>query len=121
MFILSVTFMMTYLAWLSLGSWLLTIGVFAIQVASLRSSLFPVMFEMNTVGITRWRLGVKQFIPWSNIYSYRVLDQGIIVLPPGHPYYLAPFRSIFIAVPRSLRKEVAARFQMSVEQLPCEM
>jgi hypothetical protein len=73
--------------------------------------LFPLSFELNVDGVTRWRLGAKQFVAWSDIHAYDVLDHGIILLPQGDRYFLAPFRGRFIPVPKELLKDVEARFQ----------
>jgi len=110
-FFLAVLSLLTYTVWLSLDDWRVALAVPLLLLVSIRSSLFPQSFELNVDGVTRWRLGARQFLAWSDIHSYDVLDHGIILLPQGDRYVLAPFRGRFIPVPKALLKEVEAKFR----------
>lgn len=70
----------------------------------------PLQYELTTTGIIRWTFGRRRDIPWSEIRSYVIQEEGILILPHRNRYPLDAFRGLFIPVPKRYRVPVHRRF-----------
>lgn len=110
-FLLATTLLLTYQVWLSLGAIYIAVVVFLLLLSMFRRCFFPIHYEMNAEGISRWLFGIKQYLAWNDILSYDVLDNGMMIYRQKDRYFLAPFRGRFVPVPKHLHREVEARFR----------
>lgn len=110
-FLLLITTLISYSVWVSLQDIYLAIIAFLLLLFTIRNCFFPIYYEMNAEGISRWIFGVKQYLSWNDILSYDIYDRGIMIYRQKDRFFLAPFRGRFIPVPAIFRREVIARFR----------
>ena len=76
--------------------------------------LLPVRLEINSNGIVRTALGRKWFIRWSDIRTYQVQHNGLLLLTQQERFVLDPFCAYFLPVPKGLMNDVLYRFRIFV-------
>ncbi|MDR1963478.1 MAG: hypothetical protein LBQ50_06840 [Planctomycetaceae bacterium] len=77
----------------------------------------PVHFELNSGGIIRRSFSRKRFIAWSDIRSYQIRRNGILLLPQSDRFLLEAFRGFYLSVPTSLMPEVLYRLRVFVDRV----
>ena len=76
----------------------------------------PMQFEFSTEGISRWTLGYRRTILWSDIRAYAFQEEGILLLPHTVRYPLDAMRGFFIPIPLKYRIAVQRRFLSYIEK-----
>jgi len=94
----------------------LAVGVGILLLGSVWRLFVPMQFELSAEGISRWTFGYRRVIPWSNIRSYVIQKEGILILSNRTRYPLDAMRGIFIPIPRKYRIAVQRRFFIFLEK-----
>jgi hypothetical protein len=114
--------LLTLTAGLSLAVYYLTgkphlaVAACVLLLGSVWRLFVPMQFELSVEGITRWTLGHRRTILWSDIRSYVIQKEGILILSHRTRYPLDAMRGIFIPVPQKYRIAVQRRFLFFLER-----
>ena len=100
-------------AWHHGGMIVMTVGLLLILL-TVWYAFLPVQLEINNSGIVRTVLGRKWFIRWSDIRSYQIRYNGLLLLTQQERFALDPFCAFFLPVPKGLMTEVLYRFRLFV-------
>ena len=71
-------------------------GMMGVLVLTLWPSLLPQRFEIGPHGISRFVLGRRTRISWTQILNYRVYRHGVLLLPDAVVTPLSPLRGLFL-------------------------
>ena len=108
-----VTSCVCLVAWHNSGGIMMTAGLLLILL-SVWYAFLPVRLEINNNGIIRTVLGRRWFIRWSDIHSYQIRYNGLLLLTQQERFALDPFCAFFLPVPKGLMTEVLYRFRLFV-------
>src|SRR5262245_37878277 len=78
-------------------------GLMGVFLLTLWQSLLPMRFEIGPHGITRVIFGRRTRIPWTQILSFQVYRNGVLLLPDAVVTPLSPLRGVFL--PWGLERE----------------
>ena len=67
--------------------------------ATLWQLLFPVSYEIHSLGLRRSALGRTRLLPWHAVQSYDVRATGIVLYQSSNPGRMDVLRSIFVPYP----------------------
>jgi len=95
----------------------LAIAACVLLLASGWRLFVPMQFELSVDGITQWVFGYRRTIQWSEIRSYVVQKEGILILSHRTRYPLDAMRGIFIPIPQTYRIAVQRRFLFFLERV----
>ncbi len=118
--ILALTLILSGVVYLATDQVHLAVAAFLLLVVSAWRILVPMQFELTADGITRWTLGYHRFIAWSEIGSYGLQEEGVLILPHRRRYPLDAIRGIFIPIPKPYRPGVQRRLQYFVDKIERE-
>jgi hypothetical protein len=71
----------------------------AALAATLWQFLFPVTFEISSVGIRRQALRRTRLVPWHAVRAYQLRQNGIVLFQRQDPIAIDYLRSIFVPNP----------------------
>ena len=115
--ILSLTLGLTLAVYhLTDGKTHLAVCVCVLLLGSVWRLFVPMQFELSVEGITQWIFGYRRTIPWSDIRSYVIQKEGILILSHRTRYPLDAMQGIFIPIPRKYRIAVQRRFLFFLER-----
>ncbi|MCL2305996.1 MAG: hypothetical protein FWC43_11695 [Planctomycetaceae bacterium] len=94
----------------------LAVAVCVLLLGSVWRLFVPMQFELSADGI-RWSVfGYHRTIRWSEIRSYVIQKEGILILPHRTRYPLDAIRGMFIPIPQKYRIAVQRRFLFFLEK-----
>lgn len=114
--IFSLTVLLSLTVYLATEKIYLTFVVFGLLIGSVIPLFLPMQFEITANGIARWTLGYRQDILWSEIRSFVLQEEGILLLPNSVRYPLDAFHGIFIPIPKKYRIIAQRRFLYYMEK-----
>ena len=80
-------------------SWLLALAAMAAMAATLWQFLFPVTFEISSLGIRRQAFGRTRLVPWHAIRAYQLRTSGIVLFQRPDPIAVEYLRSWYMPNP----------------------
>jgi hypothetical protein len=116
-FLLGVALVVVILVWQNTGNLILELVALLFLLGTLWRILAPVHFELNHHGIVCRSLNRNRFIAWSDIRSYQIRRNGILLLPRTDHFVLEAFRGFYLSVPASLTPEVLYRLRVFVDHV----
>lgn len=114
--ILSLAFFLSLIVYLATEKSYLAFVVFGILLGSVARIFVPMQFEITVNGISRWTFGYRRDIFWSEIRSFVIQEEGILILPNSIRFPLDAFYGIFIPIPKKYRIIVQRRFLHYMER-----
>jgi len=72
--------------------------------------LIPVLFELNTDGVSCWVFGRHRRIPWNEVHRYEVDSTGVLLLPYQQRCPMDSFRGLYLPW-GGYRREVMAQIR----------
>ncbi|MDR0336422.1 MAG: hypothetical protein LBI18_04960 [Planctomycetaceae bacterium] len=105
------------LVWQCEGNWILKSVALLFLLGTICRILVPVHFELNSNGIVYRSLYRNRLLAWSDIRSYQIKRNGILLLPQTDRFFLEAFRGFYLSVPISLMPEVLYRFRVFVDHV----
>jgi hypothetical protein len=105
------------IVWQNTGNLILELVALLFLLGTLWCILVPVHIELNSNGIVCRSLNRNRFIAWSDIRSYQIRRNGILLLPRTDHFFLEAFRGFYLSVPASLMPEVLYRLRVFVDHV----
>jgi hypothetical protein len=99
--------------WFHSGTIAMIVGLIMI-LSTIAYIFLPVRLEINSNGIIKTMMGRKWLIRWSDIRSYQIQHNGLLLTTQQERYILDPFSAYFLPVPKGLMAEVLYRFRLFV-------
>jgi hypothetical protein len=116
-FLLGVALAVGAIVWQNTDNLILESIALLFLLGTLWRILVPVHFELNSNGIVCRSLNRNRFIAWSDIRSYQIRRNGILLLPRTDHFFLEAFRGFYLSVPVSLMPEVLYRLRVFVDHI----
>ncbi|MCL2005777.1 MAG: hypothetical protein FWG73_06395 [Planctomycetaceae bacterium] len=85
-----------------------------LPILSIGYAFLPVRLEVNSNGIVRTSLGRTWLIRWSDIRTYQIQHNGLLLLTQQERFVLDPLCAYFLPVPKRLMNDVLYRFRLFV-------
>jgi hypothetical protein len=117
LFLLGVALAVGGVVWQNTENLILELVALLFLLGTLWYILVPIHFEINSNGIVCRSLNGNRVIVWSDIRSYRIKRNGILLLPRTDHFVLEAFRGFYLSVPASLMPEVLHRLRVFVDHV----